>query len=449
MLCLVAELALHTTSFADGVLLHCMNSSLSSLLTLPRLLAAATFFCGCVIIGLFTSSFFRVLPSIGMAGILASGILSYLLHKRKYIRTHGNAYGAFLLVYGIHLGSGIITSEANWAAYKQDIVLQLPFVILPVGFWLLPPLPTASLRNLWLVLIGATVLAALLSTGNYVLHFEQINEMYLHSKVMPTEPDHIRFSLMVTLAIAAGVLLLVHQSVKGMARNVLLAGVAFLALYQHMLAVRSGLATFYFLGGMALLWLVLKRRQYRQAAALAVGLMVLPALSYVCFPTFRNKSVNTREDVGQVKHTASANNYSLVGRVYSYKVALKIIQDNPWTGVGKADIDTEMATHYRQDYPTIQPEAYIQPHNQFLYSTVAFGVLGLLLFIVGFYYAGLSIWPRYTPLLFVQYSIVTLSFLVEYTLETQIGLAFALFFLLLSLEGSKPTAATTPEWRPA
>lgn len=384
-----------------------------------------------------------------MVGILISGALSYFLHKQEYTRAHGVAYSAFLLVYGIHLSSGLLTSAANWEAYKRDVVLQLPFVILPVGFWMLPPLPASYLRNLWLVLIGATIVAALLSTGNYLLHFEQINEMYLHSKVMPTEPDHIRFSLLITLSIAAGTLLVVHRSVIGARQKWLIIGLAFLALYQHILAVRSGLVTFYFLGGMACLWLVVKQRQYRQAIAVAASLVVLPALSYACFPTFRNKSANTREDVGQVEHTASANNYSLVGRVYSYKVALKVIQDNPWVGVGKADIDAEMAKYYRQDYPTIQPEAYIQPHNQYLYSTVAFGMLGLLLFVIGFYYAGLNIWPRYAPLLFVQYSIVTLSFLVEYTLETQIGLAFALFFLLLSLEGSKPASTTELEWRPA
>ncbi|UPL48477.1 O-antigen ligase family protein [Hymenobacter sublimis] len=333
--------------------------------------------------------------------------------------------------------------------YQRDLVLQLPFLILPIGFWLLPPLPASYLRKLWLTFIVVTLGAALLSTGNYLAHFEQINELYLHSKVMPTEPDHIRFSLIITLAIAAGAGLLVHGSLKGTARVGLITALVALALYQHMLAVRSGLITFYFLGGVVCLWLIIQRKKYRQAAAVAVGLILLPVISYICFPTFRNKSTNTKEDVGRVENTASANNYSLVGRVYSYKVALKVIQDNLWVGVGKADIADEMATRYQQEFPTIQAASYIQPHNQYLYSTVAFGVVGLLLFIIGFYYAGLCIWPRYAPLLLAQYLIVTLSFLVEYTLETQIGLAFALFFLLLALEGSKPIATQESEWRPA
>lgn len=425
-----------------------MISFLSSFLTLNRLLAAAAFFCICTIVGLFTSSFFRILPSIGMVGILATGLLSYTLYKHKYPRAHRVVYGSFAAVYFLNLSSGLLTSDANWSDFERDLVLQLPFLVLPLGFWLLPPLPAIYLRNIWLTLIGATAVAAFLSSVNYILHFDQINELYLHSKVMPTEPDHIRFSLIITLAIAAGVLLIVKGNMKGRERSLWMGIVAALALYLHMLAVRSGLMAFYSLGILGLLRLIFQERNYRQAIRLALCLVVLPIFSYLIFPTFRNKSANTQEDVGQVERTASANSYSLVGRVYSYKVALKVIQENIWFGVGKADIEEEMASHYRNDFPLIQPESYIQPHNQYLYSTVAFGLVGLLIFIMGFYYPGLYTWPQYAPLLYAQYTIVTLSFLVEYTLETQIGLAFSLFFLMLALEGSKQSLLPDTEWRP-
>ncbi|RSK51187.1 O-antigen ligase family protein [Hymenobacter rigui] len=425
-----------------------MAFSLRSELTIPRLLVAATFFSACTIVGLFTSSFFRVLPSIGMIGMAATGLTCFLLHGQHYQRTNRSNYLPFLLIFLVHASAGVLTSSARIGEYIRDLVLQLPFLVLPLAFWLLPPLPTRNLRFLWLLLIGTTALAALLSTGNYLLHFDQINEMYLRSKVMPTEPDHIRFSLLVTLSVAAGVCLLAHRSVVGKGAMGLWALVICLAFYQHLLAVRSGLVTLYVMAVVALLWLVFRTRQYQQALLLAAGLVFVPAVSYSLFPTLRNKSANTREDMGQVDNTASANNYSLVGRVYSYKVALEVVKDNPWFGVGRADIEPEMALRYQRDYPNIRPNFYIQPHNQFLFSAVAFGLIGLVVFIVGFYYAGLSVWPRYAPLLLAQYVIVTLSFLVEYTLETQIGLGYALFFILLALEGQKPVPQPEGEWRP-
>jgi O-antigen ligase len=296
-----------------------------------------------------------------------------------------------------------------------------------------------------------TVASAVLSTGNYLLHMQEINDMYLQSKVMPTEPDHIRFSLIITLAIGAAALLLSNTGLEVKLRPWLVAAIIGLAFYQHLLAVRSGLVTLYALGGLGIIWLIFRQKHYKKAAALGVALLLLPLFSYVCFPTFRNKYANTREDVGRVSQTSSANNYSLVGRVYSYKVALMVIEDNPWFGVGKADMEQELATHYQREFPNIQPEAYILPHNQYLYSAVAFGSVGLLLFIVSFYYAGLTRWPSYSPLILIQYLIVTLSFLVEYTLETQIGIAFSLFFLLLALEGPKEQTQEISNvvWRPA
>ena len=88
--------------------------------------------------------------------------------------------------------------------YRFDLGMQLPFLMLPLSFWLLPPLPSRYLRWLWWILIIMTVLAACGATINYLLHAQEINESYMHSKVMPTEPDHIRFSIIITMAIAAG-----------------------------------------------------------------------------------------------------------------------------------------------------------------------------------------------------------------------------------------------------
>ncbi|AHJ99202.1 O-antigen ligase family protein [Hymenobacter swuensis] len=425
-----------------------MAFSLGSTLTIPRLLVAAGFFCVCIIVGLFTSSFFRILPSIGMIGLLVTGVSCFAMHGQHYNRADRSYYWPFMLIFLLHIGGGLITIDGHMKEYTRDVLLQLPYLALPIGFWLLPPFPTRYLKRLWLTLLGTTVLAALLSTGNYLQHFDQINEMYLHSKVMPTEPDHIRFSLLITLAVVTGVCLLAHRNVLGWGNRLIWMSVGFLVFYQHLLAVRSGLVTLYAAGGLALLWLVFRRRQYLQALLLAGCLVLVPTISYSVFPTLQNKSANTREDVGRVTHTASANNYSLVGRVYSYKIALEILQNNPWFGVGRADIESEMAAYYQKRYPNIRPSAYIQPHNQFLFSAVAFGLVGLIVFIVGFYYAGISVWPRYAPLLLTQYVILTLSFLVEYTLETQIGLGFALFFLLLALEGQKVTAKPETTWRP-
>ena len=424
---------------------------LQSTFTLARLHLAALFFCGCVIVGIFIANWFRVLPSVGMVGIALTGLVYAVVYRRVANWSLWPVFGSLFLVFLLHLFQGFNTDAANMGDYSRDVVLQLPFLSLPLGFWLLPAMPSRHLRWLWLLLIGITVLAAVGATINYLLNAHAINESYLHSKVMPTEPDHIRFSLIITLAIAAGAMLLAHDAVRTIWRRWVIGALVGLALFLHLLAVRSGEMTFYALGGLAILWLVLRKRQWKQAGALAAVLVLLPVLSFVAFPTFRNKVYNTQEDVGKVKQTNSAEgkNYSIAARVYSYKSALSVWQDNKLLGVGKPDLKGEMAQRYATLYPEMGAKFYIQPHNQYLYNLVAYGALGLLVFCIGLFYPAWWARRKHAPLLLAQYVSITLSFLVEYTLETQIGLAFVVFFLLLALQGSLTSEGEDASWRPA
>jgi len=426
-------------------------ASIHSTFTLARLHRAALFFCGCVIVGIFIANWFRILPSIGMAGIAVTGLVYAAVYRRVAHWSLWPVFGSLFLVFLVHLLQGFNTETASMGEYGRDVVLQLPFLALPLGFWLLPALPGRYLRWLWLLLIGMTLLAATGATINYLLHAREINESYLHSKVMPTEPDHIRFSLIITLAIAAGALLLAHNAVRAVWRHWVIGAIVVLALFLHLLAVRSGEMTFYALGGLAILWLVLRKRQWKQAGALAVVLVLLPVFSFVVFPTFRNKVYNTQEDVGKVKQTNSAEgkNYSIAARVYSYKAALAVWQDNKLVGVGKPDLEGEMAKRYATLYPEMSTRFYIQPHNQYLYNLAAYGALGLLIFCIGLFYPAWWARRKRAPLLLAQYVSIALSFLVEYTLETQIGLAFVVFFSLLALQGSLPCEEEDKIWRPA
>ncbi len=425
---------------------------MQSVFSLTRLHRACLFFCGCVVVGIFVANWFRLLPSIGMAGIALTGILYAITHRRIANWQLWPVFGSLTLIFALHLVQGLNTEAAHLGEYGKDVVLQLPFLLLPAAFWLLPALPGRYLRWLWLLLVTVALLAAVGATSNYLLHTGVINEMYLHSKVMPTEPDHIRFSLLITLAIAAGSLLLAHGAVRPVWRPWVVGAVVALILFLHLLAVRSGEMTFYALGCLAILWLVLRQRQWKRAGLLAAVLLLLPLLSYVVFPTFRNKAYNTQEDVGKVSqdNSSEGQNFSIAARVYSYNAAAAVWSDNRLVGVSKPDLQSEMALRYRQLYPEMGSEFYILPHNQYLYNLAAYGALGLLVLCVGLFYPAWWARHKHAPLLLAQYVSIALSFLVEYTLETQIGLAFAVFFLLLALQGSLPSDDDPDStWRPA
>ena len=419
-----------------------------SVFSLARLHRSAFFFSACIIISIFLVNWLRVALGIAMGGLLATSVVYVLVHRRIANRTLWPVFGSLVMVFGLHLLAGLHTDAANMDEYRFDLGLQLPFLALPLSFWLLPALPSRHLRWLWILLIGMTVLAAVGASINYLFHFREINELYIHSKVMPTEPEHIRFSLIITLSIVAGVLLIVQGAVRPVWQFWLKAAVVLMVIFLHVLAVRSGLMTFYALGCLAVLWLVLKKQQWKKASLLALILMVLPVFSYVAFPTFRNKLYNTQEDVSKVNQSEEGKNFSIASRIYSYQAAVAVWQDNKLMGVGKPNLEGEMARRYAKLYPELTPDFYILPHNQYLYNLAAYGALGLLVFCMGLFYPAWWARCKHAPLLVAQYISTGLSFLVEYTLETQIGLAFVVFFLLLALQGSLPCEEEDAGWRP-
>lgn len=420
-----------------------------AVLSLARLHRSAFFFCACIIISIFLVNWLRVALGIAMGGLAVTGVVFALVHKRIANRSLWPVFGSIAMVFVLHLLAGFHTEAGNMDEYRFDLGMQLPFLILPLSFWLLPPLPSRYLRWLWWLFIAMTVLAALGATINYLLHAQEINESYMHSKVMPTEPDHIRFSIIITMAIAAAVLLLAHRTVRPARRVWVKGAIVGLALFLHLLAVRSGQMTFYALGVLSVLWLVLSRKQWKKAALVTLVLLLLPIFSYLAFPTFRNRVYNTREDVSKVKESSEGKNFSISSRVYSYQAALEVWRDNKLVGVGKPNLEGEMAQEYAKLYPQLTPEFYILPHNQYLYNLAAYGAIGLLVFCLSLFYPAWWARKKHAPLLLAQYVSIALSFLVEYTLETQIGLAFAVFFLLLAIQGSLPCEGEDSGWRPA
>jgi O-antigen ligase len=88
---------------------------------------------------------------------------------------------------------------------------------------------------------------------------------------------------------------------------------------------------------------------------------------------------------------------------------------------------------YKSLFPGIRPEAYLIPHNQFLYYLGLLGGLGLIIFLGCFYYPLVACFRQADVLFGVHYFIITLSFLFEPTLETQVGLIYSLVFVLAPL----------------
>ncbi|WP_151086048.1 O-antigen ligase family protein [Hymenobacter baengnokdamensis] len=388
---------------------------------------------GVIIGGLFLTRWVLVLPSIGIAGFLLTATGYALQHRGIAQRSYTPQLLSFVVVYTVHMLAGLLHSNIDNQDFQKDLLLQLPFLLLPIAFVLLPSWGTAQKQQVWLILISCCLLSALGATIHYLHHFKEIDALYFRSQVMPTEPDHIRFSLLISIAIVAGIDMLFTQGVARSLKFAVAVSITLLFLFQHLLAVRSGLLTLYaaiftYLGG-----LLFYQGRWKPAV---LGLLAIGAIGGSClllFPTLQIRIRNTVFDT-QHRHMASAaNNFSVTSRIYSYEVAQSIWRQHPLLGIGKVALPRAMAQQYSYRYPEISAENYALPHNQFLYNAVAYGLLGLLLFLLGFYYPLWRALKEHNIQAVAIYCIISLSFLSEYTLETNIGVIVGVLFMLVAL----------------
>ncbi len=130
-----------------------------------------------------------------------------------------------------------------------------------------------------------------------------------------------------------------------------------------------------------------------------------------------------------------ASGHSLSMRLFFWSTACYIISRQPIMGVGTGDAQLSFNKAYARLNVPLKKEWRLRSHNQFLAVTVAFGCIGLLIFIFSLVY---PVWilKSHLPFLYLPFlGIALLSFLVEDTLESQTGLTFFAFFntLLLSI----------------
>ena len=123
----------------------------------------------------------------------------------------------------------------------------------------------------------------------------------------------------------------------------------------------------------------------------------------------------------------SSNGHSITQRLNFSNAGILIVKDNLWLGVGTGDVPDAFEAKYIELNSRLAPENRKRGHNQLLTLFIAFGFVGLLIWIISFTYPILKIAKdRYVYGAFLVISL--LSFLGDDTLETQAGVTLFAFF---------------------
>ncbi len=383
-------------------------------------------FLSIFILGFFTGEFYQPSSTIGLIGFLIVSIVKGT-QDGVSLNDFKNPYlYAYLILFSLYLLGMFTTAPENWDYFGRRVTLKLPFILFPLGFIVQSNYSKREVTFLVSFFLSLMFLSELGSLLYYATHFEEVNQLYLQSKVMPVVANHVRYSLMACFATFSS-----FYIYKVSTKKIYLFAAIFFAIFQHLLAVRSGLFIFYLVAGSYALYL-LKTKSLKQKLSYGMSALVILALSLFLIPPLHNKVLNTLDDLQHVNETKQASNYSLVGRQFSYKVGWELFQRSPMIGIGVGNMESEKNKLYAKNYPEISKR--LKPHNQFIHVLTESGIVGIIVFTAAFYFP-LFYKKNYkgSSLLVIHFAIVTLSFLFEGTLETQLGFNFSMFFIFLFL----------------
>lgn len=137
-----------------------------------------------------------------------------------------------------------------------------------------------------------------------------------------------------------------------------------------------------------------------------------------------------QHDIHQYTSGMNVSQFSDSRRIVSYIGGVEIWKKNFLFGVGYGDIHEAMDNFYKQYYPQLtDPEDRILPHNQFLWTALGAGLLGLLWLIIVMVLPLTYAANRKEPLFGIFYLSQCISFMFEHTIEAQIGTAFFIVFM--------------------
>jgi O-antigen ligase len=131
----------------------------------------------------------------------------------------------------------------------------------------------------------------------------------------------------------------------------------------------------------------------------------------------------------QFNNNFDPNGHSILQRLEYWKTGWHILQKNWLFGVGNGDVQLAFDQQYKKDNSILLPKNRLRAHNMYLTVGITFGIIGLFVFL-GFWYAYFIQNLQNKELVALLFVAVAMStFLIEDTIETQMGVSLISLFL--------------------
>jgi O-antigen ligase len=367
--------------------------------------------------------------------LLFLSTLITLNRKGKNIIKPGPVTLLLIILYLLYVIGMIYTSV--WEKGLFDLQIKLSFVMFPAIFMFSSKnlYSKTGIRTLKFIFVSGAIAGTFVSLGHAL--YISLTTYFTFDHFMYNELSwsfHPSYHAMyLTIAIIILFVHLINQwdEIKTLTKL----SIAFIILYFFVFIIflnsKAGMILAPLSILILLIYLVVSKRKYILGIVALVAVIIVSVFVLNRTPYITSRFVSFFSVISSGQANPSSTGDGTSNRVLAWKCAEHVALENLPMGVGTGDVRATLNPCYLENGFQEGAELKLNAHNQFLQTTVAIGLPGLitlLLIFIIFIVQGI----RKRNVYILLFTLVLLgNFLVESMLETQAGVVFITFFICL------------------
>lgn len=353
----------------------------------------------------------------------------------------------FSLFYLIHLVGVFYSDNIEFALF--DLQVKLSLIAFPIIFFLISAFFTGALHpGRTLIAFATGVLAGTLimiisATTSYS---STSNPGVFYSSLLSGSFHPSYYALYVTMAMLSVSWSWLRDSCKLFSINTIIYTIIWFWLYIFLvlLSSKAGLLSLSIPVIYMLYVLYHKTRSYGPAIIFSISLIIILSASFYLFPISFGRFAVVAKTIETVKPDKGNASESTFQRIMLWESALRILCKHPVGGVGTGDVKQAFLEDYDLNGNTAGKEANLNAHNQYLQTSVALGISGLLILILTFLVPIIMAIRKRAWVYFAFLLLVSFNLLFESMLERQAGVMFYAFFNMVLFTAIKKEEINHP-----
>lgn len=334
-----------------------------------------------------------VLNGIVIGVLLLCGIL-YNPIKEKWTLLKERKHMVFMLLFFVMLGVSLYLSDNTSRGFRYlDTRLALFYFPVAIGLIYI----SKSFKEK--ILMGFAVITTIacfvcLCYSIYASGFFKRPELlYNDSLTHLIGRQSIYISLLVNISIFIFSYWIFYKPLGGNKKALLLLAVAFLFSISYLLASRSMMVVLYAITICFIVYYIFKRKKYLEGATLLMAMLIGIFLIFKFFPqtinrfkeltytqyNYSNKGKESHYNMEVTKEQWNGANF----RLAAWQCGWNLFKQHPFVGVGLGDKRDELMKEYEKKDFQFGIATKKNVHNNYLDILMSTGVIGLLLFLLG------------------------------------------------------------------